>query len=513
MQFRSRDLQTRGLVSAKYNLLSFHETQNDEIFDGIVLPRTSTAVRWIKENTVHQALKITANAATSAPFLSTQVSAIRDERRGMTHILTQEADGLYVTKVQNVAILERHRVSDHLTTRHTFELRKYDGAIVIAYVSAGELFLDGTRVPTSCQRVDFPVLTIDQPPIGHIALEMPTIGVLTYKCRESNNLYVRTFNPSTLSVGPEIQLQATAPLGGADVVCHDGRCFIRVDALEDGKVRSFFGASGVTDLAGVRLTPLALDGVPYDEIQLSTCRSFIDHTGNYHTPILLRHGQMHTVVDVMPHDDLAVAAISVPGVIDGISVNVFPKNPGKSAGFRPGFGDGITDGNGIIVSASAVGGLHSANSQSGGYSYPESGLLNHEMPRIFAFRATECYTRGAVANVVSMDYLFVEADDQGNPVDSTIWLETWDMPLPLPEVTAAVNEKVVTLTIQKDGWFVPGKTTVTFSDLSVSVLDIRKMSERSLELSVDRSPQSGSTVEFETKNEFFHHKGIAIIPR
>lgn len=512
MHFRSREAQTHGRILSKYNLATFREVQDDRIFDGIALPRTSTAVRWIKENTVHQALKLTSNGATSSPFLSTQVSAVRDEGRGVTHVLTQETDGLYLNKVQNVSVLERVRVSDRLSSRHTLELRKYDGGVVAAYVAANRLHLGNTEVSTSCQCVDFPCLSIDQPPIGQIAVDAPAIGLLSYKCRETNSIYLRTFDPTTLTVGPEIHLRVSGSLGGADIVCFGGRCFVRIDVVEEGKVRPLFATCTVSDLSSISLSALNLGGVPYDEIHPTMCRSFVDHTGSYHTILLATHGHEQSIIDVISNDDLAIAAITLPGGIEGASAEAFPKKPGIIQGFRPGFGDGVTDGNGIIISGSAKGNLYSANSQSGGYSYPDAGLLNHEMPKIFAFRTTQCYTRGAAANVVSMDYVFIEADDKGTPVDSTIWLETWDMPLPLPVVRAASAGNSITLAIQKDGWFLPGKTTVGFSDLSVSVVSTKLADDRTLEILVDRPPRSGSTVTFETKNEFLHHAGQATIP-
>ncbi|MFT4118041.1 hypothetical protein [Bradyrhizobium sp.] len=512
MHFRSRDAQTSGIASPLYNLTSFHDVQDDRMFDGVALPRTSAAVRWIKENTVHQALKLTASGATSAPFLSTQVSAVRDEGRDVTHVLTAETDGLYLSKVQNVSVIERHRISDGVTSRHTLELRKYDGGVVVAYVEAGRLHLGSAEVGTTCQRVDFPCLSIDQPPIGHVAVDAPTLGLLSYKCRESNSVYVRTFNPVTLQVGPEVPLRVAGALGSADVVCRLGRCFIRVDVAENARIRPFFGTCTLNDLSNLSLTPLNLDGVPHDELHPATCRSFIDYTENYHTILLATHGQTQSVIDVMPHDDLAVAAITLPNGISGAAADAFPKKPGAAIDFRPGFGNGVTDGNGIIISASSKGELLSTNSQSGGYSYPEAGLLNHEMPKIFAFRTTQCYTRGAAPNTVSMDYIFIEADDQGNPVDSTIWLETWDMPLPLPDVQAISSGNSITLNIQKDGWFFPGKTTVGLSDLAVSVVSTKLVSDRTLEILVDRPPRAGSIVSFEMKSQFLHHAGEATLP-
>src|SRR5688572_18734047 len=104
MPYRSRSDQTRGVTRTRYNALTFVPDINDNILDGIPLPRTSSAVRWIKENKVHEALRITENGLTTSPFLSTQVIAVRDEVRNISFIATQETDGLYLSKIKDVRI-------------------------------------------------------------------------------------------------------------------------------------------------------------------------------------------------------------------------------------------------------------------------------------------------------------------------------------------------------------------------------------------------------------------------
>ena len=89
--------------------------------------------------------------------------------------------------------------------------------------------------------------------------------------------------------------------------------------------------------------------------------------------------------------------------------------------------------------------------------YPEHSLLNHDMPKIFAFSTTQCYTRGVTPDTVSMDYVFVEADDNGDALDSIIWLETWDMPLPQPQVIARALGTSIDVEIVMHGVVFSGK--------------------------------------------------------
>ena len=71
-----------------------------------------------------------------------------------------------------------------------------------------------------------------------------------------------------------------------------------------------------------------------------------------------------------------------------------------------------------MVLSTEEGRLFSSNSSAGGGHFPEAKLLNHEMPLVAEFSASECYSSGQKPNVVSMDYLFVEAIGVGRPISS-----------------------------------------------------------------------------------------------
>ncbi len=511
MQYRSRQIQARGPVQARYNIFKVTDALNDSIFDGVILPKTSVAVKWIKENTIHEALKITTNALSSGPFLSTQVSAVRDEIREITFVVTQEINGIFLTSVKDVAIIERARIAEGITTRHSIAIRKYDGRPIVIYAKDSEIIVDGRVINTSCRRPDFPSISIDQPPIGNDSPDKPLTGAISYKCRESGQIFARIFDPMTMVMGPEIVVDITGSIGGADVVAFGGNLNVRVDKLENGSVIPYIGRQTINTIkSSIKLEILDLSGIPFDNIELSMTQSFIDHTGAYHCPVVVRMGEKFELLDVMPEDDLAVAALSLSKQISAASLTAFPKKPGIVQSIRPGFGDGFTDGNGVIASVSAYGDLYSSNSQAGGYFYPNHSLLNHDMPKIFTFRTTQCYTRGSAPNTVSMDYVFIEADDEGDPLDNIIWLETWDMPLPPVELSAAVSGNVIHLKISANGWFTPANSTFWIADQKAKITSVSLTGERTVELTTDRPVQSGTEVGFETRTKYFHHAGSAL---
>lgn len=114
-------------------------------------------------------------------------------------------------------------------------------------------------------------------------------------------------------------------------------------------------------------------------------------------------------------------------------------------------------------------------------------------------------------DVVSMDHVFIEADDQGHPIENTIWLETWDMPLPKPVLVAKLEGNKIIATLVKQGWVFPGKTTVELSDKSVEISNLNVVDERRLEIAVNRAPTTGTSISFETHSEFYYHSGHAEI--
>jgi hypothetical protein len=510
MEFRSREQQTGTERRVRYNFVFPAGNLSDEILDGIVLPRTSGALKWIKENTVHQALKLTSRATRTASFLSTQAIAVRDEVRRVSHVATDEIDGLYLSKVRDAEVLERRRITDRPVVRFSLCLRKFDGHVVAIYCTDTDIFLNGNKLVSNARQPDFVNISIDQPPIGNFATTAPRLGAISYKCRETGTVFVRQMDPMTLEVGAELVLPKVRVLGGADIVCFDGKLYIRVDDISNDRIVPSLASANLSAMAApTQYTPIDLSKVPHSRVLPAMSGSSIDHTGNYHVPVVVG-GEKDILLDILPGDDLAVAAIERPH-IGASALNVFPSKPGIDAALRPGFGDGVLDGNGIIASVGSDGDLYASNSQSGGYSYPSSSLLNHDMPKLFCFRATQCYTRGITPDVVSMDYVFVEADADGHPTENSIWLETWDMPLPKPQLVAKLENNKVVATLVKQGWFFPGKTSVELSDKSVSITGLNIIEGRKLEISVDRPPAAGTTVSFETRSEFYFHSGRAEI--
>ena len=102
----------------------------------------------------------------------------------------------------------------------------------------------------------------------------------------------------------------------------------------------------------------------------------------------------------------------VDGASPAGSLEVFPATVGN-----PGpYGSGVTDGFRLIMVLGTEGRLFASNSSAGGIFFPKSIQLNHEMPLVAAFSATECYGGGEKPNFVSMDYIYVKADSRNVPI-------------------------------------------------------------------------------------------------
>src|SRR5215213_5349624 len=99
----------------------------------------------------------------------------------------------------------------------------------------------------------------------------------------------------------------------------------------------------------------------------------------------------------------------------------------------------------------------------------ESAHLNYEMPMVTAFDASECYSSGLLANYVSMHYLYVEGDSREQPISPLLRIETWDMPLPVPEAIARGNGSEVVVEVLKDADLESGKVVFGFDDPSVNI--------------------------------------------
>lgn len=380
---------------------------------------------------------------------------------------------------------------------------------MIVYVaeSAGlrRLYLNDLEIPTDGQDVDFPFYLIEQPTIGFPAITAPTNALLFYKDRASNKQYVRGIEPTTFRISGQIELPFQNTLGGADADINSHECIIRVQVQIGGALKSFI--TRTTDLGQTFSNPVAIDVPQIDQASElpATAPVIVDNTYNFHVPVAIASPAGAQLVDVLPNDDLAVSAVATL-TLEGSSVARFPKMPTNVAGYREGFGDGMTDGSGIIASVLSSGKLLVSNSQCGGYSYPSEAHLNYEMQKAYAFRATECYTRGDQPNMVSMDYLIVESDDDGRTLSSELWIDTWDMPLPLPEVSCVFDNGVVTIRIHKDGWFFHGQSSFEITPANTFITKVTMNGFREVALEFDDPNQiPGSEISFETKNVFYHH--------
>ena len=133
-------------------------------------------------------------------------------------------------------------------------------------------------------------------------------------------------------------------------------------------------------------TNLDLSSVPHDAEVPTNSPIMIDYTYNFHVSVATIHSSETTLLDVLPDDGLVVAAIQGSESINNAIVPFPAMQDSPQAGLREGFGDGRLDGSGVIATVGDRGQLLVANSQSGGYTYPDAVHLNYDMQSVFAFR-------------------------------------------------------------------------------------------------------------------------------
>lgn len=511
MQYRPRSAQIQPNNDAQIAAFFLTQTSgiSDAIFDTAPLPRQIRAINWASETNVHGGVRVTNALRDSNQFVGTQVMVVRDEIRRACHIATIETDGLYHYVFNGTAIENKNLIASGTVLRAHIALRKFDGQPILCYVlKSGDttrLFLGNREVPTDREYVDFPFFAILQPTIGFPATVEPNTALLTYKDRSNGRLYFRKVDPASLTPSAEKELPFLNAIGGADADITDAKCLVRAQVLVDGKLRSYLSVSNDLDGPFGPATPLDLSSVPHDTELLANAPVTVDNTYHFHVPTAVTGDGGTTLLDVLPDDDLAVAAIAAPSGA-AYALLPFPSKGAMVGGFREGFGDGNVDGSGMIATLSVGGRLLVSNSQSGGYSYPAEATLNHEMQTVVGFRATECYTRGAFPNVVSMDYAFVESDDAGRPVSADLWIDTWDMPLPEPVLKHTFSNGVLRIEILKCAWFLHGQTAFEIEPANTFITKVTMTGFREIELEFDDPSQvPGSVISFETKNVFYHY--------
>lgn len=483
---------------------------SDAMLDGEAIENKPTAKNWIDENKVHQAKFLSGSIESSRMFVGKQVIAVRDELRRTTHICFIESKALVACSIKNNEIIHREILHEGFTQRASICLDKFTGKPYVLHCSDSKgkrrLFLNDVEIDTSAEEPDFPFIAISQPPIGHFATREFDYGVLSYKCRKSGKIFVREFNQEL--VGPQQELNCPETIGGVDFALADNRIIFRIEALNSGRLQQMTAISGSRVKEIATFKALDFSALEPDALIPSNAPVFTDYLGNFQIPVTAIKDGNTMVLNITPNEQI-VEAIRVRGEAFFTSAERFPKKPTPISAL--GQGNGITDGLGIIVTVQSEGALLSSNSQTGGHSFPAETMLNFEMPKTFAFKVTNCYTKGEKPNVVSMDYLFIEADELGVPVSRRLLFETWDMPLPIPMLQAKTGANKISLHIASDGWFEPGKTTIWLSDPKIVIKNIRHIDGRTIEIETDGNDGLGNEISFEMKNLLYYHRGTAIV--
>jgi hypothetical protein len=387
--------------------------------------------------------------------------------------------------------------------RYHLNLNKYTGEVSVTWIlrddDGAQLWHDGRCLNTG--DVDFPFFRLSQVPVGRVQEEPPPYGLLGYKDRASGEIFIRRLERDDWEAEQVVLDRPT--VGGISFGIVGDDVLARVDLLKGDQLvpallkstdagRSFQEAEEI-DLSGVS------DG-------FAVCPGYqepiVDKGGALHVPIGMASDTESLVLNHVVAADLLVEAIRVFGLPRKSELRVFP----STLGSENTFGNGVSDGHGLImVLATEQGYLYSSNSSAGGSHFPEPLLLNHEMPLIAEFTASECYSSGAKPNFVSMDYLFIEANNVGRPVSNDIYVETWDMPLPVPRARATAEGGNVRIEILNDADLEPGKVTVDFDDPEVTVTGLEIHDMRSATVTTDSEELHGKTLSFDVLTLFHRH--------
>ncbi|MCG8067983.1 MAG: hypothetical protein JAY84_08955 [Candidatus Thiodiazotropha taylori] len=514
MKFISRDAQAGKMVG--YSIFSALPEKgvptSDEYFDGLPIGSKSIALNWVEENDVHRALTLSGKIESNRYFLGAQMLAVRDEVRNKTHVAVPDASGVAIATLRNGEVLSREGIYSGYTKRAHISLQKKDGAVFVLHCSGTQqeqrVYLNKEEIQSECRNPDFPFMDISQPPIGHAATEVPEFSLISYKCRTSGEIYLRKITNG--SIGEERKLDTPPTVGGVDFAITENEVIFRINALQDGAVVPMMATSKDNAESISPFEPLDLSETPFKEFLPANTPVQIDHLGNHHIPVDAVDDENYHLLDYIPEHQVTDAIAVKRDLRNHPLLMPFPKKPGMVAE-NLGVGDGLTDGLGVIATAISSGKIFSSNSQSGGTSYPDAVLLNYEMQRVYALKATPCYTRGKRPNMVSMDYLFIEADDEGSAISTNLFFETWDMPLPQPLSKATSSGPVIELEIVRDAFFYPGGCTFRIVDSPIQVIDVKIESERKAVITCDSEELKGEVIEFESKNTFYSHMGEAVV--
>jgi hypothetical protein len=504
-------------VGSGYGVSSSSQKINDDIFDGRPTPREILAQNWLPEGAVHQQRILSAHVSSDRYLLGPQVTVTRDDMRRVTWAAGVDGSSLVLSQYagpqveRNLGLrVERTVIARGAIWRYTLALDKFAGRPVAAWIAgapgARTLWLDGKQVKTAATDVDFPFLAYSQVPVGHVQTRAAPFGVLGYKDRKSGRVYLRRIEKGV--PGPEVAV-ADGTLGGISFAISDDEVLARVDLLRKGKPVPALLQSSDAGRSYSKPEPIDLSGLQDGfETVPGYARPIVDKGGGFHVPLAMTDQKEALAVNYLVRENALIEAIRVRGVTKAVSVEVFP----STVGSKTSFGNGVSDGHGLIMVLSTQDGqLFSSNSSAGGIYFPPAALLNYEMPLIAAFSASECYSSGQKPNMVSMDYLFLEANDVGDPVSPLLHFETWDMPLPLPQATARAKGARVELNIHADCDLEPGKVRIAFDDPAVTVTNVAVTGLRSAVIETRAADIKGKVLAYDVLTLFHRHHGEVVV--
>ncbi len=491
---------------------------SDHLFDGLDVPLGIKPRNWLLEYEVHETVMLSTHVDSTRNLFSPQVNILRDEVRDKTWCAVIEGGRLSIFEVTQGTVKSRV-LAEHAAWRSHIVLNKFTGEPLPAWITSAAddeaLWFAGRKVPTEARRPDFPFVALSQAPIGHVQSEPPPFGLITYKCREGGRLFARRLSEGR--VEGEVAIDAPEIVGGFSIAISGDQVLSVVDAVEDGRVTpmSCLSTDGGKTFGSFEPIEVPLDGS--FRVVPASGPPVVDYGGFFHVPLTLTDGEHDLALNIAV-DEAVVEAIRVPtsgSDAPQAVIEVFPRKPEAAAGPEARFGTGVTDGYGLIMVMLSAGRLFTSNSQAGGLHFPEKAHLNHEMPTIAAFAATECYTSGRQPNTVSMDYMYLESDvalgGPQQPLSRELHFETWDMPLPVPQVTATAQGSDVTVHIEHDANFMPGETSFDIDDSAVAITSVEIQGDRDAVVGTDSEELGGKVITFEVRSRFYHHLGTTTI--
>ena len=529
----------RVITRANQNAQAFGSTYlrlADNYFDGVPLPRTIRPRQWLSEGSVHRERILSNQIDSTRYFQGAQNCVVRDDNRRITWAAFVETSG--AKGGGNRLILhkfpgswpsssppppaESRALAEGEVWRYHLALNKFSGEISAAWIMrSGDkhtLWLNGKEVETAAEQPDFPFYAFSQPPIGHVATEEPPFSIFGYKCRKTGRLFIRRGQRGQLE--PEVELKVGNVLGGISFGISGSTILARVDVIKNKKLIPTLLQS--QDSGKTFSKPQPIDLSQYERgfnVVPGYSEPIVDVGGHFHAPVHVSDGTRSVALNYVVREDALAEAIRVDGssrisnpllesqAFSQGSLEVFPATLGNPDAF----GNGITDGHGLIMVLSTEGRLFSSNSSAGGLFFPEAALLNYEMPLIAAFSSSECYTSGLKPNFVSMDYIYIEADSVGRPISTDLHMETWDMPLPVPQVNAVSKGSNLEVTSVADMDFEPGQVSISFSDPSIRIKSVKVTSLRTALVETDAKDLRGQTVRIDVDSLFHRHYAEAAV--